>query len=157
MVPSFRLEHPSDCFWVPPQSYEFELSKHDQADDPEAALLEATMLMIDDNWRRGRELPTLKWFLLSGWSILVIVCGSFLMVCRKPFHQTLWVPPQSYEFELSKHDQADDPEAALLEATRATNTEMVPSFRLEHPSDCLRVIPNGRWNMGIYHHTQPIG
>jgi hypothetical protein len=33
-----------------------------------------------DNWRRGRELPTLKWFLLSGWSILVIVCGSFLMV-----------------------------------------------------------------------------
>ncbi|KAE8135115.1 transmembrane amino acid transporter protein-domain-containing protein [Aspergillus pseudotamarii] len=37
-------------------------------------------MWLYDNWKSGREQPTLKWMLLSSWSILVIVSGSFLMV-----------------------------------------------------------------------------
>ncbi|EYE94813.1 uncharacterized protein EURHEDRAFT_531051 [Aspergillus ruber CBS 135680] len=37
-------------------------------------------MWLYDNWKNGREQPTLKWILLSSWSILVIVLGSFLMV-----------------------------------------------------------------------------
>ncbi|KAE8362446.1 transmembrane amino acid transporter protein-domain-containing protein [Aspergillus caelatus] len=37
-------------------------------------------MWLYDNWKNGRERPTLKWILLSSWSILVIVSGSFLMV-----------------------------------------------------------------------------
>lgn len=37
-------------------------------------------MWLYDNWKNGREQATLKWMLLSSWSILVIVCGSFLMV-----------------------------------------------------------------------------
>lgn len=37
-------------------------------------------MWLYDNWRSGRERPTVKWILLSSWSILVIVLGTFLMV-----------------------------------------------------------------------------
>ncbi|PYI32661.1 hypothetical protein BP00DRAFT_393891 [Aspergillus indologenus CBS 114.80] len=37
-------------------------------------------MWLYDNWRRGREQPTLRWALLSMWSMLVIVLGTFLMV-----------------------------------------------------------------------------
>lgn len=37
-------------------------------------------MWLYDNWKSGRERPTVKWVLLSSWSILVIVLGTFLMV-----------------------------------------------------------------------------
>ncbi|OGM46882.1 amino acid transporter [Aspergillus bombycis] len=37
-------------------------------------------MWLYDNWKTGREQPTLKWILLASWSMLVIVSGSFLMV-----------------------------------------------------------------------------
>lgn len=37
-------------------------------------------MWLYDNWTRGRERPTVKWVLLSSWSILVIVLGTSLMV-----------------------------------------------------------------------------
>ncbi|RAK77482.1 uncharacterized protein BO72DRAFT_527637 [Aspergillus fijiensis CBS 313.89] len=37
-------------------------------------------MWLYDNWTRGREQPTLRWALLSMWSMLVIVLGAFLMV-----------------------------------------------------------------------------
>ncbi|KAB8263519.1 transmembrane amino acid transporter protein-domain-containing protein [Aspergillus pseudonomiae] len=37
-------------------------------------------MWLYDNWKNGREQPTLKWILLSSWSILTVICGSFLMV-----------------------------------------------------------------------------
>lgn len=37
-------------------------------------------MWLYDNWRSGREAPTVKWVLLSSWSILVVISGSFLMV-----------------------------------------------------------------------------
>lgn len=37
-------------------------------------------MWLYDNWASGRERPTVKWRLLVGWSVLVIVLGFFLMI-----------------------------------------------------------------------------
>ena len=37
-------------------------------------------MWLYDNWSQGRSQPTLKWILLTCWSIFVIVSGTFLMV-----------------------------------------------------------------------------
>ncbi|KAK1147881.1 hypothetical protein N8T08_000396 [Aspergillus melleus] len=37
-------------------------------------------MWLYDNWKRGRENPTVKWALLGVWSIIVIALGSFIMV-----------------------------------------------------------------------------
>lgn len=37
-------------------------------------------MWLYDNWKDGRDRPTLKWFLLSAWSIFVNVLGTFLVV-----------------------------------------------------------------------------
>lgn len=37
-------------------------------------------MWLYDNWKLGREKPTIAWVLSSGWSIFVILSGSFLMV-----------------------------------------------------------------------------
>lgn len=37
-------------------------------------------MWLYDNWKIGRERPTVKWMLLSSWSILIVVLGTFLTV-----------------------------------------------------------------------------
>lgn len=37
-------------------------------------------MWLYDNWKDGRQQPTLKWIFTSIWSIFVIVAGCFLMV-----------------------------------------------------------------------------
>ncbi|KAH7239908.1 transmembrane amino acid transporter protein-domain-containing protein [Fusarium redolens] len=37
-------------------------------------------MWLYDNWSRGKENPTMRWRLMVGWSIFVIVSGTFLMI-----------------------------------------------------------------------------
>ncbi|KAL2812320.1 transmembrane amino acid transporter protein-domain-containing protein [Aspergillus granulosus] len=37
-------------------------------------------MWLFDNWKAGRERPSLKWALLSSWSMILVVLGTFLMV-----------------------------------------------------------------------------
>ncbi|KAL4748353.1 hypothetical protein BDW72DRAFT_205716 [Aspergillus terricola var. indicus] len=37
-------------------------------------------MWLYDNWRNGRDQPTLRWILLVSWSILVTTSGTFLMI-----------------------------------------------------------------------------
>ncbi|OAA57160.1 Amino acid transporter, transmembrane [Cordyceps fumosorosea ARSEF 2679] len=37
-------------------------------------------MWLYDNWSRGKDAPTLRWRLMVGWSIFVIVSGTFLMI-----------------------------------------------------------------------------
>lgn len=37
-------------------------------------------MWLYDNWKQGRENPSLKWALLSAWNIFILVIGSFVMV-----------------------------------------------------------------------------
>ncbi|KAJ4264534.1 hypothetical protein NW762_005736 [Fusarium torreyae] len=37
-------------------------------------------MWLYDNWSRGKENPTLRWRLMVGWSVFVIVSGTFMMV-----------------------------------------------------------------------------
>ena len=37
-------------------------------------------MWLYDNWRSGRQAPTLKWGLMCAWSVFVIVSGTFMMV-----------------------------------------------------------------------------
>lgn len=36
-------------------------------------------MWLYDNWASGREKPTLRWYLMVGWCVFVIVAGTFLM------------------------------------------------------------------------------
>lgn len=37
-------------------------------------------MWLYDNWRKGRERPTVKWALMSAWSVFVILLGTFFMI-----------------------------------------------------------------------------
>ncbi|RJE21007.1 hypothetical protein PHISCL_06653 [Aspergillus sclerotialis] len=37
-------------------------------------------MWLYDNWKKGRERPTVKWVLLSSWSAFVVLLGTFLMI-----------------------------------------------------------------------------
>ncbi|CAG8412955.1 unnamed protein product [Penicillium salamii] len=37
-------------------------------------------MWLYDNWKSGREQSNVKWMLLSGWNVLIIVGGTFIMV-----------------------------------------------------------------------------
>ncbi|KAL3492141.1 transmembrane amino acid transporter protein-domain-containing protein [Aspergillus germanicus] len=37
-------------------------------------------MWLFDNWEAGRERPTLKWALLSSWSVMLVILGTFLMI-----------------------------------------------------------------------------
>ncbi|KAJ3524061.1 hypothetical protein NM208_g12201 [Fusarium decemcellulare] len=37
-------------------------------------------MWLYDNWSRGKEQPTLRWRLMCGWSVFVIISGTFMMV-----------------------------------------------------------------------------
>jgi hypothetical protein len=37
-------------------------------------------MWLYDNWARGKEAPTMKWRLMVGWCIFVIVSGTFLVL-----------------------------------------------------------------------------
>ncbi|KAH7176097.1 transmembrane amino acid transporter protein-domain-containing protein [Dactylonectria macrodidyma] len=37
-------------------------------------------MWLYDNWSKGRQDPTLRWYLMVAWSVFVIVSGTFLMI-----------------------------------------------------------------------------
>lgn len=37
-------------------------------------------MWLYDNWSRGKENPTVRWRMMVGWSVFVIVSGTFMMV-----------------------------------------------------------------------------
>ena len=37
-------------------------------------------MWLYDNWSKGKQNPTIRWCLMVGWSVFVIVSGTFLMV-----------------------------------------------------------------------------
>jgi hypothetical protein len=37
-------------------------------------------MWLFDNWKAGRERPTLIWALLPSWSVILVILGTFLMI-----------------------------------------------------------------------------